>query len=55
MKLLWAAALALISSALSIAPSPGDAATPALKPLHRDPVYDGAADVSLIYDRDQSR
>jgi beta-xylosidase len=55
MKLLWAAALALICSALSLAPSPGDAATPAPKPLYRDPVYDGAADVSLVYDRGEHR
>ena len=55
MKLLWAAALVLICSALSLAPSPGDAATPAPKPLYRDPVYDGAADVSLVYDRGQRR
>ena len=55
MKPLWAAALALIFSAFSLAPSPGDAGTPAPKPLYRDPVHDGAADVSLVYDRGQRR
>jgi hypothetical protein len=45
--LLSAAAIALPVLAQAQAPSP--AAAP--KPLYRDPVMDGAADVSIIYDR----
>lgn len=39
----------------SLAASPGDATTAAPKPLFRDPVYDGAADASLVYDRGRQR
>jgi beta-xylosidase len=55
MKLSWAAALASIASAPSLAIGLGNPATPAPKPLYRDPVHDGAADASLVYDRDLRR
>lgn len=44
--------LALLSLLLLAAPAFSETAP---KPLYRDPVYDGAADVSSIYDRAQHR
>ena len=55
MNRMWAAALAFIFCALSLAARPGDAAAPAPKPLYRDPIHDGAADASLVFDRGQRR
>ena len=44
--------LSTLALALSIAaPIPAQAAELAPKPLYRDPVFDGAADVAIVYDR----
>ena len=44
--------LATLALALPLAlSSTAHADEPASKPLYRDPVFDGAADVSIVYDR----
>ena len=51
----WPAVIASFGSTLSLAAYASHAAPPAPKPLYRDPVYDGAADVSSIFDRGRHR